>query len=162
MAFIILPIMVMILVFAVVLLVGAPFLPTMKKQTPVAFELLDLKPGDTFLELGCGDGRVLKYAAKKGIRGIGYEINPFLYIYARLRTWRQRGLVSIYFRNYWKVTLPECQGIYVFLLDNYMTKLDTKIRQEAKRPVRLVSYAFKIPFRKPDKQKHGMYLYEYR
>lgn len=161
MAFIILPLMIIVLVFAFVLLFGAPFLPTLKKQTVAAFELLDLKPGDTFLELGCGDGRVLEYAAKQGIKGIGYEINPFLYIYARARTWRQRKLVAIHLKNYWKVHLPHCQGIYVFLLDNYMAKLDEKINNEARGPVRLVSYAFKVPFKKPDEHKHGMYLYKY-
>lgn len=152
---------ILVVVFAFVLLFGAPFLPTLKKQTEAAFELLDLKPGDIFLELGCGDGRVLGYAAGKGIKGIGYEINPFLYIYARARTWRQRRLVKIYFKNYWKVSLPKCDGIYVFLLENYMAKLDEKIKKEAKGSLKLVSYAFKVPFREPDANKHGMYLYRY-
>lgn len=152
---------VLILLFSFVILFGAPYLPTLKPQAVAALELLNLQPGQVLLELGSGDGRVLKYAASKGIRGIGYELNPLLVLYSTISCFKYRKLVTFKCRNYWQITFPECDGIYVFLLDKFMPKLDKKIMQELTKPVKLVSYAFKVPGRKPVRTKSGLMLYEY-
>ena len=39
-------------------------------------DAMKLTPDDTLADLGCGDGRILIAAAKRGIRGIGIEIDP--------------------------------------------------------------------------------------
>lgn len=151
-----------VLLFGYVVLFGAPYVPTLRKQTHDALKLLDLKEGDLLLELGSGDGRLLLLAAKQGIRGIGYELNPILVWYARARLWRFRHLVTIKRANYWKLTLPKAQGIYVFLLQKYMQKLDKKIEQDFSTPVKLVSFAFTIPGKKPVRRIRGMRLYLYK
>ena len=150
-----------ILIFSFVILFGAPYLPTLKKRAEDAFELLDLKPGQTLLELGSGDGRMLKMAAKRGIRAIGYELNPLLVIYTKISCYKYRKLVTVKCRNYWKVKLPACDGVYVFLLERYMAKLDHKITTEKQGEVKLVSFAFKIPGKKA-KEKNGLFLYRYK
>ncbi len=153
---------ILVFVFGVVVVFGAPYLPTLKGQTDIALDLLNLKPGQTLLELGSGDGRVLRAAAKRGIKGIGYELNPLLVWYSRLANIRYRKLITFKCRNYWQVALPPADGIYVFLLNRYMTKLDKKITQEKHGPVKLVSYAFKVPGKKPAKEQGGLMLYEYK
>jgi phospholipid N-methyltransferase len=50
--------------FGFVLLRGAPYLPTLSKQVGTALNMIDLERGDTILELGCGDGKVLIAAAE--------------------------------------------------------------------------------------------------
>jgi precorrin-6B methylase 2 len=62
----------------VVLFLGAPYVPTLHKQREIALDLLKLKPGQTLIDLGCGDGAMLIEAAKRGIKVVGYEINPLL------------------------------------------------------------------------------------
>jgi len=151
----------LVLIFTFVIFFGAPYLPTLKKRTVDALELLDLKPGQTLLELGSGDGRVLKRAAGLGIKGIGYELNPLLVWYSRISCWRYRELVRFECRNYWSITLPPSDGIYVFLLDKFMPRLDKKIVAEAKKPVKVVSYAFKIPGKKVTTEKNALFLYAY-
>jgi len=148
--------------FAFVIFFGAPYLPTLKKQIPPAFELLDLRPGQTLLELGSGDGRVLIYAAKKGLNAIGYELNPILFIYSWLRTIKYRKKIKVVWCNYWHKEWAKTDGIFVFLLDKYMAGLDKKIVQYKHKPVKLVSFAFKVPGKKPKGIKQGLYLYEYR
>lgn len=152
---------VVVLLFGFVVAFGAPYLPTLKPRTDDALDLLRLKPGQTLLELGCGDGRVLRAAAQRGIRSIGYELNPLLVIIAKLVTWRYRKLVKVRWADYWQIALPPCDGIYVFLLDRYMQRLNEKVMREAARPIRLVSFAFEVPARTPKQRKNGLFLYEY-
>lgn len=150
---------VVIILFGFVVLFGAPYLPTLKNRTNDAFALLDLQPGQTMVELGSGDGRMLIESANRGIYAIGYELNPLLVVYTWLRTLRYRKFVKVYWRNYWHTTLPSTDAVYVFLLDSYMEKLDKKIIQEISRPIKLVSFAFKLPGRKIKREQGGMYLY---
>jgi hypothetical protein len=162
MSWLLLILLVIILLFGFVLLYGAPYLPTLSRQQATALDLLDLKPGQILLELGSGDGRMLNAAAKRGIQSIGFELNPLLVIYSKLVCYKYRSLITIRWGNYWRVPLPKCQGIYVFLLDKYMLKLHTKITQEKHSSVKLVSYAFRVPGKKAITEKNGMFLYQYR
>lgn len=153
---------VFISLFAVVLIRGAPYLPTMKTQVDTALDLLNLKNGQTLLELGCGDGRVARRAAERGLKVVGYELNPMLVLIARAYTWRYRGRVRIIWADYWRTDWPQADGVFVFLLDRYMQKLDKKIIQQYKnRPIKLVSIAFQIPRKKPRQTENGVHLYRY-
>lgn len=150
-----------IFLFSFVLLFGAPYLPTLSAQAEAALDLVDLKPGDHLLELGCGDGKVMIAAARRGLHVTGYELNPMLAAIAWLRTRRYGRRAKVVCGNFWRIKLTPSEGIFVFLLPKYMAKLDTKITQESSNPVKLVSFAFKIPAKKISKEKSGIFLYEY-
>ena len=150
-----------VLCFAAVLLFGAPYLPTLKQQQQTALSLLNLKAGQTLLDLGCGDGRILLAAAKEGIYGVGYELNPLLFLVAKVVTWRYRKLVKIYLADFWQIDWPNTDCIYVFLLKKYMVKLNNKIVQNNGKNLKVVSYAFEIPDKKIIKKLGAMYLYYY-
>ena len=147
--------------FSGVLLVGAPYLPTLRPQIKAAFELADLQPGQTMLELGCGDGRILIAAAEQGYQAIGYELNPIMAFIAWLRTRRYRRQIQVVWGDFWTAEWPEAAVIFPFLLDRYMERLDKKCMQYSTKPVKLVSYAFKVPGRRPVRQSKGVYLYRY-
>jgi SAM-dependent methyltransferase len=151
----------LIICFGGVLLFGAPYLPTLGPQVRTALELADLRAGDTLLELGCGDGRVVIAAAKQGINVVGYELNPLLVVLAWLRTRRYRKQVRIIWGDFWREPWPPAEAIFVFLLPKYMSKLNTKVMQYSNKPVKLVSFAFTIPGLEPARQKAGLYLYKY-
>jgi SAM-dependent methyltransferase len=157
-----LTLIVLAICFGGVLLVGAPYLPTLGPQVEAALKLADLKPGDTLLELGCGDGKVLIAAAQQGIKVIGYELNPLLAALAWLRTRRYRRQVRIIWGNFWRQPWPAAAAIFTFLLPRYMSKLNKKVIQYPHKPVKLVSFAFDIPGLTPIKQKSGVYLYDYK
>lgn len=148
--------------FGFVLLFGAPFLPTLRPQIDAALELLDLKPGQTMLELGCGDGRVLIAAAEQGLLAVGYELNPILAAIAWLRTRRYGKRIRIVWGDYWRAQWPEAEGIFAFILTRYMRKLDKKVIQYSSKPVKVASFAFAIPDRKPTAEKSGIFLYLYK
>lgn len=149
-------------VFSFVLFVGAPFLPTLHGRVDDGLDLLNLKKGQTMLELGSGDGRMLIAAAKRGIHAVGYELNPVLAAYSYIRAFRYRKYVTVVWGNYWQKQWPESDGMYVFLLKPFMQKLDKRVvRYSAEKPYRVVSFAFEIPERKPKTERNGMFLYEY-
>jgi hypothetical protein len=154
--------LVIIGMFFIVLFYGAPFLPTLTKQQKQALDLLDLQPGQLLLELGSGDGSILKLAAERGIHSIGYELNPLLFLYSKVATYKYRHMIRIKLANFWTQSLPECDGMYVFLLDKFMPRLHTKITQEITSSVKVVSFAFMFPDKTPAKEVNGLYLYAFR
>ncbi len=155
--------LVVLFCFGFVLLFGAPYLPTLTPQVTIALNLLALKPGQTMLELGCGDGKVLVAAAQRGWKVVGYELNPLLFVVSWLRTRRYRKLVTVRLANFWSVKWPPTDAVFAFALAKYMTKLDKKLTEVAKgRPLKLVSFTFQIADKTPHAEQGGVYLYEYR
>ena len=163
----------LVLCFSFVLLVGPPYLPTMDKQVEAALDLLALEKGQVLLELGCGDGKVLVAAARRGWQVTGIELNPVLVLLCWLRTVRYRRQVKLVWGNYWHTGLwPKADGIFGFVLPKFMTKLDetiiawrkqTKITKSAKTaPLKLASFAFAIPNKTIDRQQAGVFLYIYK
>jgi hypothetical protein len=161
MVFLITSVILIFICFAGVLLFGAPYLPTLKPQIDTLFELSGIKSGETMIELGCGDGRVLVEAAKKGIIGIGYELNPILVVYAKIKTRKYSNLVTIKWANFWSTDWPKADFVFTFLLDRYMAKLDKKLLNYKYRPVTLITFAFEVPARRLLKQKNSIFLYRY-
>jgi SAM-dependent methyltransferase len=153
---------VVVLCFGFVVMFGAPYLPTLTSQMNTAFEFLDLKPGQTLLELGCGDGKVLVAAAERGICVVGYEINPLLLLLCWLRTRRYKGLVRLRLANFWRADWPQADAVYGFILPRLMAKLDQKIIREHRAPLKVVSFAFPIAHKEPVQERDGIYLYEYK
>lgn len=151
----------MIACFGFVLLFGAPYLPTLTPQVEAALQLVNLKPGETLLELGCGDGKVLIAAARSGLHVVGYEINPLLALVAWARTRRFKKQVRVVWGNFWQADWPPAEGIFTFLYPRFMSRLDKKIVQSSSKPVKLVSFAFKVPGRKAIAEKDGVFLYRY-
>lgn len=151
-------ILILALAFGGVLLRGAPYVPTLNAQAKAALELLDLKAGQTLLELGSGDGKVLLLAAQAGLNVVGIELNPFLVIISRIRTRHYRRQVKVVWGDFWRTEWPECDGVFVFLLDRFMPRLDNRMRHLGKP---LASFAFKIPDRRPDAEADGVFLYKY-
>lgn len=150
-----------ILIFGFVVFFGAPYLPTFNKVQNTALDLLDLKPGQTLIELGSGDGRVMREAAKRKLNVVGYELNPILVIISFFATIKYRRQIKIVWGNYWRRKWPKADGIYVFLVGPYMKKLDKKIKKEFPEGILVASNSFDIPAKKPKKKKGSVYLYKY-
>lgn len=156
---------VIVLMFGFVVAVGAPYLPTRRQQVTIALEMLEAGKGKVLVDLGSGDGVLLKAAAAKGAEVYGYELNPILCVVSWLRCVRYRKQVHIKWANLWKVQLPaDTTGVYVFLLRRYMKRFDQKMEAEAVRlrhGFKLASFTFAIPHKKVDEVRNGVFLYGY-
>lgn len=81
------------MIFGLVVLFGNTYLPILKIKRLESLEFLDLKLGQTLLDLVCGDGRMLAEAVKQGINAIGYE-KPILNSSVKLVTYTFKILVK--------------------------------------------------------------------
>jgi SAM-dependent methyltransferase len=151
----------LIFAYGFVLLFGAPYFPSLKPHLKAAFELLELKEGQVVYDLGCGDGRFLKEAARRGYKAVGYELNPFVFAYAWLTTRRYGRQVKVRWGNFWKADISKADAIFVFLLTKYMPQLDEKLSKEGKKGLKLASHTFKIPGKKIAAKNYGVFLYKY-
>jgi len=151
----------LILAYGVVLLFGAPYFPSLKPHVDAGLKLLDLKPGQTVYDLGCGDGRFLKAAAKLGIRAVGYELNPFMFAYSWLTTRRYGKRVKVIYGNFWHADLSDADAIFIFLLTKYMRQFDELVKNSAPKGIKVASHTFKIPGKKIVRQEYGVFLYRY-
>lgn len=153
-----------LLCFGLVVLIGAPYLPAHRKAIDDALSLVKITKNGRILDLGCGDGKFLVAAAKKGYKVTGYEINVILFLICKVRLLKYKN-VEVKLSNFWQVDFPkDTEVVYVFLLDKFMSKLDRKMTNEAKRlnkKLSLISYTFKIPDMKTDNEVDGVRLYEY-
>ncbi|HEV2403278.1 MAG TPA: methyltransferase domain-containing protein [Candidatus Saccharimonadales bacterium] len=147
--------------FCVSIFFGPPYLPTMHLQAVTALNLLSLKPGQTLLELGSGDGRVARLAAQQGLQVVGIEINPLLVLISRLVTWRYRRQVHILWGSYWHRSWPPADGIFTFMIQRQMTRLDNQVMHWHEGPLNLASFAFRIPGKHISQSAGGVFLYSY-
>lgn len=153
-----------ILLFGAVVFRGAPYVPTLRRGVISALDLLDLQKNELIIDLGSGDGKILRAAAARGYRALGYEINPLLYLVSRLIALPQSSRVTVHLRDFWLADWPkDAKAVFVFLAGPHMAHLSRKLQNEmAKRdePLLVVSYGFSIPNYLPKKISNGFYLYE--
>ena len=152
----------LVIAYAAVMPFGAIYLPTIKAQRQKALDLLNLKPGQTFVDLGSGDGSMLILAAERGLNAVGYELNPFLVMFSWLRTRRFGRRVKVRQGNFWHADISDADGVFVFLITHKMKQLDRFMKQQAKaKKIKIVSNSFEIPGKKPLKKTGTMLLYIY-
>ena len=73
-----------VLLFGFVAFTGAPYVPSRRRDLQKAFdELYRLKKTDMLVDIGSGDGVVLREASRRGARAIGYELQPLLVLISR-------------------------------------------------------------------------------
>lgn len=150
---------VIVICFGMVVLVGAPYLPSFRSQIEQSIKMMNLKPGDTVIDLGSGDGKVMKIMAEHGIKSIGYELNPILFAVAKIRLWPYREYTTLHLRNYMQAQLPPSKGIFIFGYQSFMSAVEKKLLAEAKGR-KVVSSIFPFPLTKPVAEKNGIYLYK--
>lgn len=152
-----------LLLFASFLLIvfrGAPFVPTRVQDIDELFKLHDFKKDEILIDLGSGDGRVLIEAAKRGLKSVGYELNPFLMVYSWFRV-RKLPHTTVRLEDFWRAKLPvNTAVVFVFLAGPFMNKLDRKLQNEATRlghSIELISYGMQVP-KKLEATKRGAFV----
>mmetsp|Transcript_132900 Transcript_132900/g.230935 ORF Transcript_132900/g.230935 Transcript_132900/m.230935 type:complete len:305 (+) Transcript_132900:86-1000(+) len=110
--------------------------------------------GLRLVDFGSGDGRLVQAAASRGMQAVGYELNPYLVWWSRLRAWRGRlpitacaGSAEIRWANAWAADLRTADVVTVYGRpgDNLMARIAEKFEAELPPRAAVVSHVFHIP-----------------
>ena len=142
---------------------GAPYIPSHRKDVRRMFdELAPISEGDTVLDIGSGDGVVLREARRRGARAIGYEIHPLFVGIAKIASFGDTR-VHVKWTNAWAAPFPKSVTlVYIFSVGRDGAKLVKKVQKEANvlgRPLTLVCYGNALPGRTPVRTFEAYYLY---
>lgn len=124
------------------------FVPTLELLIHAKLELAELKPSETIYDLGCGDGRVLIYAAQNySVRGVGIEIRADLVASARAAVGRQHleELIDIRQEDYRTANVTEADVVLLYLNRGSLGQLSTKLEAELRPGARIVTHQFDLP-----------------
>lgn len=156
-------VVVLLMLFCIPALTGAPYVPSREKEVRDAFKkLYPLSKKDFIIDLGCGDGKVQKIASEFSAGGLGIEINPILAIVAR---WRLRKLPNqkVICSNMFAIDFPkETTVVYVFGDGRDIKRIVKFVKAQSTKlgkPIHLISHAFEVLDVKPIKQHRAYHLY---
>ncbi len=153
---------ILIVCFGFVILRGAPYVPSHRTQLRRAFTVLyPLSYSDVLVDLGSGDGVVLREARRLEAQAIGYELNPFLVLMTRLLSWRDEG-IKVYTKDYQRLQqLPKNVTIvYAFTTSYSIESIGKKMQQWSKgQKLYLISYGFRLHSKPVYKTDGPMNLY---
>lgn len=131
---------------------GVPFVSLPQTDWLKMCEVAELKPGQLVYDLGCGKANLLTTAAKNfRVKGIGYELSLWPYLWGKWRIWRTGTDVEILMQNFFKADLSKADIVFTYLFPEIMVRLEEKFLKELKPGTKVVSYAFTLPNVKPVK-----------
>jgi ubiquinone/menaquinone biosynthesis C-methylase UbiE len=136
-----------------------PWVPTRRQLIEHIMRLAKVGEGDVFYDLGCGDGRVVIEAAKRGARAVCVELREDL-IKTAMENAKKAGVANrITFINedFHKVNISDATVVYMYLLTRVNASLRPKLEKELKPGTRVVSLDFAIPGWKPvEVERHNV------
>jgi SAM-dependent methyltransferase len=116
--------------------------PTPREVVEQMLDLAKVGPGDVVYDLGCGDGRIVIEAAKRGARGVGVDIDP-----ERIRESRANARAAgvedrVEFRegDLFETDVRSASVVTLFLWPTINMKLRPRLMSELRPGSRVVSY----------------------
>ncbi len=147
-------------------LIGVPYVPTTYQEIDQMFAGLKIRKGSRYLELGSGDGRVLRHIVQQyQLQGVGLELNPFLYCYSRLVLfWSGVQNITIKRVNFFDYSFSDADVIYCFLVPKLTKKVSQKIKAECQPGTLIISRGFSLDGLKKIKSVNSLsyptYIYQ--
>ena len=128
-------------------------------------KLAEVRPGDTLYDLGCGDGRIVVEAARRGARAIGVDIDP-----RQIRLAVQRAEAAkigerarFITGDLFTLNIGDATVVTLYLGEEVNIRLMPKLRRELKPGTRVVSHEFGMGLWEPETRivVGGRYLYRW-
>jgi SAM-dependent methyltransferase len=147
---------------------GALFTSTASVRIKSFLDAVPMNDKELLVDLGCGDGRVLRAARRRyGVKALGFEVNALAFCMARVLSFRTKG-VQVRCKNFWFVHFQDADVVFCYLFPDVMKRLATKLEAELQSGAQVVSCNFPIPgwrthaVIRPDSDCHGDPIYIYR
>jgi len=123
---------------------GAPWVPSKTKDVSRVMHFSFFTSGSLLCDLGCGNGKLLFALAKKGVRGVGYEISVLPFLLGWIRSWWYPE-VQIRLQSFWKADVSQVDVAYLFLSGRMHRELAVKLGQEMKKGGHVCAYVWPVP-----------------
>ena len=141
------------------------WVPIWSKDVASVIELAEIKQGEKFYDLGCGEGRVVVAAGRAGANAVGYEISVLFYAIAKIRAWLEKGQIEIRWGDFWRADLSKADIIFFFLIPKIFPRMIAKLEKELKPGARVISYVWPLEgweAKKIAKRDTGPAIYLYK
>lgn len=131
---------------------GAPFDPTRNRELKKMLSL-KISKDKKIVDLGSGNGKIIIAFAEKGYEAHGYEINPLLVLWTKLKIYKKglRKKAFVHWKNFWRVNLSKYDVVIIFQIFYIMSHLEKKLKKELKKDSIIISNRWKFPNLKPEK-----------
>lgn len=125
---------------------GSPYVPTKNRILDEILEPAKIKKGSYFIELGSGDGRMLRHVVKKyEVRGLGVDVNPLLVVWSRfLAKLSKIDTAEFKVENIFDTEYRNADCLYIFLMPELIDKLTPKLVKELKKGTVVISHGFPV------------------
>ena len=135
--------------FAYAAIIAAPWVWTKRKDLDFLFQHIEIGAGKKVYDLGCGDGAVLFFLARKypEAQYVGFEISvlPFVIAIARKLIGGQKYRhVEIKYHNFYNQSLREADLVFVFLMPKAYGRLQKKFAKELKDEAIVIAETWRI------------------
>ncbi len=136
------------------LVLKVPFVPTPWRAVQAMLDLAMLNKGDKVYDLGAGNGRVLIAAKKRcpGIRAIGCERVFTIWLIGKFNIFLSGRHIRYHLHDLLKEDVRDADVVFVYVGPAMMKKLQAKFERELKPGTRIVSYAFQLPDKEPQRE----------
>ncbi len=150
------------LIFLLPTIGGAIYVPSKDAQVERMLKLAQIRTGMKAVDLGSGDGRIVIVLARAGAEAHGYEINPLLVIWSRMKV-KAAGLdklAKIHWASFWHVNFSGFQLVTLFGISYIMKDLEKKLQKELPPGSQVICNSFPFPDWQVAKKDEGVYLYQ--
>jgi len=144
---------------------GSKYQPASRRAVRRMLQLAEVKPGETLVDLGSGDGRIVSAAARDhGAHAIGVEIDPLRVWLGRMHAWVAAvgPQVRTIRGDLFDADLTGADVVTVFLSQAANERLEPKLLRELAPGSRVVSYRHtfsRMPLIAED-PRHGVRVYK--
>ncbi len=134
---------------------GVPYVPTPKRIAEEMVKLSGLRAGETVVDLGAGDGRVLVTAKKMypSVIARGCELVPTIWLFGKLYLFFKRADVRLRLGDAFKEDVRDADVVLLYLMPEMNAELVSKFDRELKPGTRVVSRTFKIAGKEPKEER---------
>jgi SAM-dependent methyltransferase len=130
---------------------GALYVSTSRRRIAAVLDVVPMQVDQVLVDLGCGDGRVLRQARRRfGVHAVGYELNPLAYWKARLLCAGYKG-IKLLRLNFLKADLSDADLVFCYLFPDVMRDVAAKLKAELKAGATVASCNFALPGFTPDR-----------
>ena len=134
----------------------APYQGTPEEVSHALLKLAGLQRGETFADLGCGDGRVLLHALQRfgAARVIGFELDPAVFMLAQAHVAARLGegsallqRVELHCGDAREAALHGCDVVALYLLPEGHAALEPHLARQLPRGcgARVVAHGWPVP-----------------